>query len=117
MISGSILLVPFVFLSGFPKELPGARERREKLMNGGILPSKDHKIKENLKDIIPSTWQLLKNPVFIFNALALTSSTFAAVGVLPFIVKFLYLRFNLNAAMAGLVTGIVLIPGCGSNIE
>ena len=85
-------------------------------MKGGILPSKDENIKENFKDIIPSTWQLLKNPVFIFNALALTSSTLAAAGVLPFVVKFLFVKFNLNVAMAGLVIGIVMIPGCGGNI-
>ena len=116
MIAGAFLLLPSVFLSGFPRELPGARERREKLIKRGILPSKDQNITENLKDIIPSTWQLLKNPVFIFSALALTASTFAAVGIAPFIVKFLYLRFNLNAAMAGLALGIALIPGCGGNI-
>lgn len=85
-------------------------------MKGGILTPKDENIKENFKDVIPSTWHLLKNPVFIFNALALTSSSLAGAGVLPFVVKFLFVKFNLNAAMAGLVIGIILIPGCGGNI-
>ena len=82
-------------------------------MKEGILPSKDEKIKDSLKDIIPSTWQLLKNKVFIFNALALTASSFTAAGIVPFIVKFLYFKFNLNVALAGLAMGAVLIPGGG----
>ena len=100
-------------LLGFPRELPGARERRARLIKEGTLPTKDNKIREKLKDIIPATWKLLKNPVFIFNALGLAASTFAAGGVVPFIVKVLYHKFNLNPAMAGLVMGIALIPGCG----
>ena len=113
VIGGSILIFSFMALLGFPRELPGAREKRDKLMKEGILPTKDEKIKEKLNGMIPATWQLLKNPVFIFNALALTASSFVGVGIAPFIVKVFYIKFNLNPAMAGLVMGIALIPGCG----
>ena len=103
-------------LLGFPRELPGAKERREKLIKERSIPSKDHNIKENLKGIIPATKQLLKNPVFVFNALGLTATTFGSAGVAPFIVKVLHLKFNLNLAFAGLAIGIALIPGAGGKL-
>lgn len=111
MIGGVFLIVSCVALLGFPKELPGAREKREELIKEGNLPTKDEKIKETFKDILPATWQLLKNPVFIFNALALTASTFFAGALVPFISKILYLKFDLIPAKAGLMIGIAIIPG------
>ena len=84
---------------------------REKYMNEGSLPKKDGKIKENFKDIIPATWQLFRNPVFIFNALALTASTFFAATLAPFISKLFDLKFDINPAKAGMMIGITIIPG------
>jgi len=109
--SGALLVLSCVILLGFPRELPGARERREQCIKEGNLPSKDEKIKETFKDMIPATWQLLKNPVFVFNALALTASTFFGAALLPFISKILYLKFDLNPAKAGMMIGIAVIPG------
>ena len=113
--SGALLVLSCVILLGFPRELPGARERREQCIKEGNLPSKDEKIKETFKDMIPATWQLLKNPVFVFNALALTASTFFGAALLPFISKILYLKFDLNPAKAGMMIGIAVIPGTIGN--
>ena len=108
---GALLILSCVILLGFPRELPGARERREQYIKEGNLPSKDEKIKETFKDIITASWQMLKNPVFVFNALALTASTFSGAAVGPFISKFLYVKFHLDPAKAGTMIGIAILPG------
>ena len=113
--SGVLLILSCVILLGFPSELPGAQERREQFIKEGNLPSKDEKIKETFKDMIPATWQLLKNPVFVFNALALTASTFFGAALLAFISKILYLKFDLNPAKAGMMIGIAILPGSIGN--
>ena len=111
MIGGALLILSCVMLLGFPREFPKSREMREKYMNEGSLPKKDGKIKENFKDIIPATWQLFRNPVFIFNALALTASTFFAATLAPIISKLFDLKFDINPAKAGMMIGITIIPG------
>ena len=111
VIGAAFLILTCVILLGFPREFSTSREMREKYINEGSLPTKDGKIKENFKDIIPATWQLLRNPVFIFNALALTASTFFAGALVPFISKLLYLKFDINPAKAGMMIGITIIPG------
>ena len=103
-------------LSGFPRQLPGAKERREQLLKERAIPLKDQNVMENLKSIMPATKQLLKNPVFVFNALALSATTFGSAGVGPFLVKFLYLKFNLSLAIAGLAVGIAVAPGAGGKL-
>lgn len=116
VIGGSLLVLTSVALSGFPRHLPGAKERREKLLKESAIPLNDQNIKENIKSLIPATVQLLKNPVFVFNALALSATTFGSAGVGPFIVKFLYLKFNLSLAIAGLAIGVAVIPGAGVGV-
>lgn len=113
---GSLLVLTSVALSGFPRQLPGAKERREQLLKERAIPLKDQNVMENLKSIIPATKQLLKNPVFVFNALALSATTFGSAGVGPFLVKFLYLKFNLSLAIAGLAVGIAVAPGAGGGV-
>ena len=110
VISAGLLLLSCVALLGFPKEFPGAEQRRQEYIKEGNLPSKDDKIKQNYRDIVPATWQLLKNPIFIFNALALTASTFFAAAIVPFLTKILSLKFDLTPGKAGMIMGIVLTP-------
>ena len=110
VIAGAFLIVSCVILLGFPRDLPGARERREKVIEEGNLPSKDEKIKETFRDIIPATLKLLKNPVFVFNALAVTASTFFGAALVPFLPKILDLKFALTPSMAGLMMGTAVVP-------
>ena len=102
-------------LLGFPRELPGAKSIREQAVKEGHVPRKDERIQGKLKDILPATVQLLQAPVFIFNTLAITSGSLFGAGIAAFIAKILQLKFGLNPFIAGVVIGIVLVPGTVGN--
>lgn len=108
---GSILLVISGLILGFPRELPGAKSMREQALKEGHIPQKDERIQGKLKDILPATFQLIKTPVFIFNTLAVTSGSLFGAGIAAFIAKILQLKYGLSSFLAGVVIGVVLVPG------
>ena len=83
------MLLTAMSLLAYPKEMPGARERRTRAIKEGLLPPRDDQIKGRLKDIIPATKALLTNGTFLCNTLALSSTTLIALGLGPFISKFI----------------------------
>lgn len=103
------MFVAAIFLLGFPRELPGSKEMREKAIEEGDLPKKNSKLKGNLKDIIPATVQLFKNPTYMFNTLAITAESLIGAGIGAFIAKFAQLKFGLHPGMAGITLGTVFV--------
>lgn len=106
-----VILVSAVFILGFPRELPGSKEMRDKAIEEGQLPKKDDKLRGKLRDIIPATIQLLKNPVYMFNTLAVTAGSLFGGGVGAFIAKFAQLKFSVNPGLAGITLGVVFLVG------
>lgn len=111
-IGGGALLLPISgLLLGFPRELPGAKRIREEAQKEGKLQKKDERIRGDIKDILPATLQLLKTPVFIFNTLAITSGSLFGAGIASFLAKILQLKFGLSSFIAGIVIGMIIVPG------
>lgn len=111
MAGGSILLIISGLILGFPRELPRAKSIREQALKEGHIPQRDERIQGKLKDILPATLQLIKTPVFIFNTLAVTSGSLFGAGIAAFIAKILQIKYGLSSFLAGVVIGVVLVPG------
>ena len=111
IIAGVVIFLNAMLILGFPRELPGSREMREKAIGEGHLPKKDDKLRGKWRDIIPATIQLLKNPVFMFNTMALTVASLLGGGVAAFMNKFAELKFGVNPGLAGITLGVVFLVG------
>jgi len=116
IVAGAVIFVNSVLILGFPRELPGSREMREKAIEEGHLPKKDNKLIGKLRDIIPATIQLLKNPVFMFNTMAVTAASLFGGAVGAFIAKFAQLKFGVNPGLAGITLGAVFLVGASGTL-
>lgn len=63
-----------------------------------------------VKELGPATLQLLKNPTFMWNTLALTVSFLWIQGYSAFYVKTLNMKFALAFETAGVLVGSLIIP-------
>ena len=86
---------------------------REKAINEGNLPKRDDQIKGNIKDIIPATIILLKNPTFLCNTLAVTCGSLFGGGIATFIAKFSQTKFGVSSSELGVALGLVIIVAGG----
>lgn len=82
---------------------------RDKAIEEGNLPKSDHRLQGSLKDIVPATIKLLKNPTYMFNTMATTAASFFGAGLGAFISKFAELKFNPNPGLAGVTLGVVFL--------
>lgn len=106
-----------VLILGFPRELPGSAEMREQAIKEGHLPKKDHKLRGRLRDMIPATMQLIKNPTYVFNTLALTAGSLYGSGLSAFMAKYAELKFAVSPGFAGFTLGTVFIVGAAGSIS
>lgn len=113
---GLLLLCTSIALLGYPKEMPGARERRMAAIKEGLLPPKDEHIQGRLKDILPATKAILTNKTFMLNTCAFCCTTLIATGLGPFVSKFIQSQFGKSSSTAGILSGIVIIPGTAGGI-
>lgn len=113
---GLLLLCTSIALLGYPKEMPGARERRMNAIREGLLPARDEHIQGRLKDILPATKAILTNRTFMFNTCAFCCTTLIATGLGPFVSKFIQSQFGKSSSTAGILSGIVIIPGTAGGI-
>lgn len=107
--AGTVMFVGAIFVLGFPRELPGSKEMRDKAIEEGDLPKKDNKLRGKLRDILPATVQLLKNPTYMFNTLAVTAESLIGAGLGAFIAKFAQLKFGIDPGLAGITLGTVFV--------
>ena len=115
--AGVVMFISAIFILGFPRELPGSKEMREKAIEEGELPKKDSKLRGKLRDIVPATIQLLKNPTFMFNTLAVTSGSLVGAGIGVFVAKFAQLKFAVNPGLAGITLGTIFVVGAAGNLR
>lgn len=103
-------------LLAYPRSMPGAKAIRRQAIKDGTLRPEDQRLQGKITDILPATLSLLKNLTFIFNTLALTSTTVISTGLGPFVVKYLVAQFGVSEMRAGIASGIALIPGTAGGI-
>ncbi|XP_078375131.1 solute carrier organic anion transporter family member 4A1-like isoform X2 [Oculina patagonica] len=115
-VAGVVMFISAILILGFPRELPGSKEMRDKAIKEGDLPKKDNKLRGKLRDIVPATMQLLKNPTYMFNTLAVTSASLVGAGIEAFIAKFAQLKFGINPGMAGISLGAIFVVGAAGGI-
>lgn len=113
---GLLLLCTSIALLGYPREMPGAREQRLAAIREGLLPPRDEHIQGRLKDILPATKSILTNKTFMFNTCAFCCTTLIATGLGPFVSKFIQSQFGKSSSTAGILSGIVIIPGTAGGI-
>ena len=68
-----------------------------------------------MKDFLPATLQLLRNPTFMFNTAGTTMGSLFGGGIGTFLAKILQLKFDLNPVLSGIALGSILIPGAAGN--
>ena len=88
---------------------------RDNAIKKGELPKKDNKLRGKLRDIVPATLQLVKNPTYMFNTLAVTCGSLIGAGIGAFIAKFAQLKFGVNPGIAGISLGTMFVVGAAGN--
>ncbi|XP_048584235.1 solute carrier organic anion transporter family member 4A1-like isoform X2 [Nematostella vectensis] len=115
LVSGCFLFLIGGILLGFPRQLPGAKRRRDEAIAKGIIQKRD-RTTGNLADIVPATKSMLRNGTYMFQNMALTASTLVGAGAGPFLFKIIRIRYGGTAEVIGLAVALILIPGAGGGI-
>ncbi|XP_019060766.1 solute carrier organic anion transporter family member 6A1 isoform X3 [Fukomys damarensis] len=103
-------LLPFLC---FPYSIAGtakikARKQREfRLYESHLIY---WKLGASIKDLFGTVWILLKNPVFMCQALSKASESLIIIGASEFLPIYLETQFMLTPTMATILTGLILIP-------
>lgn len=109
-----LIVLCSIVLSGFPREMPGARKRRlNHIREGNITPSNDSK-QPSLRKIPSELKELLKNFTYVFNTLGETCLLFYAATIAVFFAKILRIKFGLDGVSAGYVLAIINFTGAVS---
>ena len=96
---------------GFPREMPGARERRQKHVRAGnIKPSNDVQ-RPSLRNIPSELKELLANLTYLFNMLGMTSLLFFVGAIVTFYAKILRIKFGVSSVQSGYIVAITSISG------
>ncbi|XP_028413378.1 solute carrier organic anion transporter family member 4C1-like [Dendronephthya gigantea] len=111
LIFGVLIILCSFVISGFPRMMPGARERRlNHIREGNIKPSNDSK-QPSLRRVPSELKDLLKNLTYVFNTLGLTCLLFYSTAIAIFFSKILRMKFGLDAVRAGYVLAIINFTG------
>ncbi|XP_073933975.1 solute carrier organic anion transporter family member 6A1, partial [Castor canadensis] len=98
----------------FPSSIAGTeRIRAEKNKH---LPSHDQQLKDeqpkvSIKDLYISIRYLIKNPLFMCQAVSKAAESLVIIGVTKFLPAYLENQFILTPSVATMLTGVILIPG------
>ncbi|XP_028397690.1 solute carrier organic anion transporter family member 4A1-like [Dendronephthya gigantea] len=110
LVFGLLFLFLAIVVSGFPRSLPGAKERREKHIREGNLRKENRRKEANLKGIIPELKSLILNWTFLFNSLGVSVGFTFMGGLVPFLGKILQLKFDLDSVSSGYLISATFIP-------
>lgn len=120
LIVGCVMMLITVPVLGFPKRLPGSRklleEREEEAYVSAKTEDEDPTQKPGWRDFPRMLAALIMNPTFLFLALATCTEGMIVSGLAAFGAKFFQEKFNLPAPFAGLLMGIVTVPGAGGGM-
>ena len=96
---------------GFPREMPGATEKRLKHIREGNIQASNNVKNPTLRKMPGELKELLKNFTFLFNMLGFTCLTFYAGPIAVFLTKIVRVKFGLDAVNAGYFVSIAVIAG------
>ncbi|XP_061188346.1 solute carrier organic anion transporter family member 4A1-like [Saccostrea echinata] len=120
LIVGSVMFLITIPVLGFPKRLPGSKklmeQREEEAYVSAKTEQEDQKERPEWRDFPRMIAALIMNPTFLFLALATCTEGMIVSGIAAFGAKFFQEKFNLPAAFAGLLMGIVTVPGAGGGM-
>ena len=116
MVIGLAVLLCSVIFLGFPREMPGAKQRRLKHIQQGHLPDTDGVERARMKDLLPELKNLFKNWTFLFNGLGLTATLLYGGSVTVFVAKIFRLKFGLDPVKASYVVSLLSVTGIGCKL-
>uniref|UniRef100_A0A8D2DHL0 Solute carrier organic anion transporter family member 6A1 n=1 Tax=Sciurus vulgaris TaxID=55149 RepID=A0A8D2DHL0_SCIVU len=115
-VAGLLAWSTLIPLLCFPHDIPGTtRIRAVKRKQQTYLFSdnlKDKKFGPGIKDLLAAIWILMKNPVFLCQAVSKATEFLVLIGASEFIPIYLENQFIITPRTAATLTGIILIPGC-----
>ncbi|XP_067681617.1 solute carrier organic anion transporter family member 4C1-like [Haliotis asinina] len=116
----AFLLVSIPFL-GYPKKLPGygelQRKRKSEAHSDGAEDvTATPGFGENIRDFPTAMLLLFKNPTYVLTCLGATVEAMIITGLATFGAKLLQQKFHADIATAGLIMGIVTVPGAGGGM-
>ncbi|XP_069117596.1 solute carrier organic anion transporter family member 4A1-like [Argopecten irradians] len=116
----SFLLIGFPLL-GYPKELPGKEElqkmRRSEAHNSNANEMTTRpNFGKSWRDFPKSFYLLVRNPAFLFTCLSATAEALIIGGLATFGAKLLQEFYHVDLTKAGLIMGLITIPGSGGGM-
>ncbi|XP_021348100.1 solute carrier organic anion transporter family member 4A1-like isoform X2 [Mizuhopecten yessoensis] len=116
----SFLFIGFPLL-GYPKELPGY-EQLQKLRKSEAHNDSANELTtrpnfgKSWRDFPKSFYLLIKNPAFLFICLSATAEALMVGGLATFGSKLLQEFYHVDLTKAGLIMGLITIPGSGGGM-
>ena len=116
MIFGLAILLCSVIFLGFPREMPGAKQRRLEHIQQGHMLKADGMEKPRIRDLLPELKNLLKNWTFLFNGLGVTGLALYGASAAVFISKIFRLKFGLDPVRASYIVSLLSVTGIGRKL-
>ena len=108
--SAGFLFLFSIILLGFPTHFQ-TDERMEPKMQNSLKQAKLHIFLTRLKEFLVAGKELMLNPVFVCNCLAVNIPRFVMDGAAPFFVKFLLMKYGISASDVGKAVAFAAAPG------
>ncbi|XP_069107929.1 solute carrier organic anion transporter family member 4A1-like [Argopecten irradians] len=119
LISGAVMCIVVIPICAYPKRLPGSAkiqaERKSEAYEGGDKIAED-KFGRDWKAFPLAMKNLILNPTFFFLSIGTCTEGLIVGGVAAFGPKFMQEKFNLPAALASFIMGIITVPGAGGGM-
>ncbi|KAH3750801.1 hypothetical protein DPMN_185335 [Dreissena polymorpha] len=118
LISGTVMLIVVVPILGYPKQLPGSAklQQERKSEASQAVANRKEQIGRDWRQFPRAMFNLVRNPTFLFLTLSACMEGMIISGVATFGGKFLQEKFNLPAAFASFVMGLITVPGAGGGM-
>uniref|UniRef100_A0A8D2DGA2 Solute carrier organic anion transporter family member 6A1 n=1 Tax=Sciurus vulgaris TaxID=55149 RepID=A0A8D2DGA2_SCIVU len=109
-VAGLLAWSTLIPLLCFPHDIPAVKRKQQTYLFSDNL--KDKKFGPGIKDLLAAIWILMKNPVFLCQAVSKATEFLVLIGASEFIPIYLENQFIITPRTAATLTGIILIPGC-----
>ncbi|XP_060065618.1 solute carrier organic anion transporter family member 4A1-like [Ylistrum balloti] len=121
LVSGTVMCLVVLPMCAYPKRLPGSAkiraDRKSEAYQGG---NSDQMTKDQYgkdwKAFPLAMWNLIVNPTFLFLAIGTCTEGLIVSGTAAFGPKFMQEKFNLPAALASFIMGIITVLGAGGGM-
>ncbi|KAK3587445.1 hypothetical protein CHS0354_007936 [Potamilus streckersoni] len=121
IVSGTLMFLIAIPMVAYPKRLPGsaklqAERKSEACGNATDSLVQSETFGKSWRDFPKAIWNLVQNPTYIFLSFSVSTEGMLVSGIATFGAKFLQEKFNLPAALASFVIGIISVPGAGGGM-